>query len=188
MAQNLRKQVKTIQDRCRRKGSQNAYVIQKKATLEKFGVRFPVFKCHTKVQSLPNLAMSMPLVDQEEVQPVSLPDFKVNDPLMLKGCPLPKLEDSCHTKDSKCHTNNDPLTRKGSPLPQQVPQLEDSVVDQAPAVLKIKTACEATPISARSDLMNKQMEKNLMEMKILTAKLDAGESFGSCTKDFDLTP
>ena len=159
MAQNLRKQVKNIQDRCRKKGSQNAYVIQKKATLEKFGVRFPV-----------------------------LPDFKVNDPLMLKGCPLPKLEDSCHTKDSKCHTNNDPLTRKGSPLPQQVPQLEDSVVDQAPAVLKIKTACEATPISARSDLMNKQMEKNLMEMKILTAKLDAGESFGSCTKDFDLTP
>jgi hypothetical protein len=154
---NLRKQVKTIQDRCRKKGSQNAYVIQKKATLEKFGVRFPVFKCHTKVQSLPNLAMSMPLVDQEEVQPVSLPDFKVNDPLMLKGCPLP--------------------------------ELEDSVVDQQePEVLKIKTACEATPISARSDLMNKQMEKNLMEMKILTAKLDAGESFGSCTKDFDLTP
>ena len=104
--------------------------------------------------------MCMPLVDQEEVQPVSLPDFKLNDP----------------------------LTSKGSPLPQQVPQLEDSVVDQSPAVLKIKTACEATPISARSDLMNKQMEKNLMEMKILTAKLDAGESFGSCTKDFDLTP
>ena len=94
MARNLRKQVKNIQDRCRKKGSQNAYVIQKKATLEKFGVRFPVFKCHTKVQSLPNLAMSMPLVDQEEVQPVSLPDFKVNDPLMLKGCPLPELEDS----------------------------------------------------------------------------------------------
>ena len=38
-------------------------------------------KCHTKAQSLPNLAMCMPLVDQEEVQPVSLPDFKLNDPL-----------------------------------------------------------------------------------------------------------
>jgi hypothetical protein len=100
------------------------------------------------------------LVDQEEVQPISLPDFKLNNL----------------------------LTSKGSPLPQQVPQLEDSVVDQSPAVLKIKTACEATPISARSDLMNKQLKKSLMEMQILTAKLDAGQSSGSWSKDFVLTP
>ena len=69
---------------------------KKKLLCQEFGVRFkyssrlqPKYhtkdsKCHTKAQSLPNLAMCMPLVDQEEVQPVSLPDFKVNDPLMVR--------------------------------------------------------------------------------------------------------
>ena len=43
---------------------------------------------------MPNPAISMPLVDQKAFQPVSLPVFKLKEPLMCQGSPLTQLESS----------------------------------------------------------------------------------------------